>query len=824
MGRASLRGVADRPYVLDLADEAARDASTVGGKNAALAEMIQRLGPTGVRVPPGFATTAFAYWHFLDANELREPIALRLRKKGKGGKSLRETGRAIRRMIERADMPEDLSAQIARAYLDLGAATGAEDPDVAVRSSATAEDLPHASFAGQQETYLNVTGADDLVDACRRCFASLFTDRAIHYREEQGFDHESVALSIGVQKMVRSDLAGAGVLFTLDPETGFRKVVLINASFGLGETVVQGSVDPDQYVVFKPLLEDEALCPIVDQRRGEKAQHMVYAKRGPEPTRTVDTKRRDRERMVLSQDEILKLARWGVTIERHYDAPMDVEWAKDGETGELLVVQARPETVQSRRKSAGLETWRIDDAGEVLCRGLAVGSAVAAGPVRALRSASQGDRLEEGAILVTERTDPDWVPLMKRAAAIVTDHGGRTSHAAIVSRELGVPAVVGAGDATQVLKTGREVTVNCAEGEEGLVHDGIAAFESTPIDPEDVPETETRVMLNLANPGAAFRWAALPADGVGLLRLEFLIGNGIQVHPMALVHPDRVKDREARRRIRELTRGYDDPAEYFVDRLAWGIARIAAAWHPKPVIVRTSDFKTNEYAELVGGAAFEREEANPMLGVRGASRYYAERYREGFALECRALQRVRETLGLENVVVMIPFCRTVAEADRVLGVLAEHGLQRGRHGLEVYCMTEVPSNVLLAERFAERFDGFSIGSNDLTQLVLGVDRDAEELEALYDEADEAVRTAIRQAVEAAHRGGITIGFCGQAPSDDPEFAGWLSEVGIDSVSVTPDSFARVKDAIAAFEATRRTSGSRSRSGSGSGSEEKGEER
>lgn len=784
-------------YVLDLADLTARDVGRVGGKNASLGEMIRSLRPTGVNVPPGFAITADAYWAFLDANQLREPIQAALAALKTEKESLQHASKTIRGLIARAEFPPELAVAINDAYSALCKKIGRADVDVAVRSSATAEDLPTASFAGQQETFLNVAGEANVMEATRDCFASMFTERAIAYRETHGFDHMQVALSVGVQQMVRSDKAGAGVLFTIDTETGFPNVVLVNAGWGLGENVVRGSIEPDQYVVFKPLLDNPEVTPIIEKRLGQKQQKLVYANRTA--TRNVQTSAADRISYVLTDEEILTLARWGCAIEAHYRRPMDVEWAKDGESGQLYIVQARPETVHSRRTSSVLSSYTLEQTGPRLLTGLSVGSAVATGKVRKLRSASDGKVFEDGAILVTEMTDPDWVPIMKRAAAIVTDHGGRTSHAAIVSREMGLPAVVGTGQATQVLKDGQEITVSCAEGDEGHVYDGIAKFEVQEVHPEELPNTRTRVALILANPADSLRWWRLPADGVGLARMEFIIGNIIRVHPMALAHFEQVADRTIRHQIEGLTAGYSDKTEYFVDTLARGIARIAAAWFPKPVIVRTSDFKTNEYANLIGGAQFEPNEENPMLGFRGATRYASERYREGFALECRALKRVRDQIGLTNVVVMIPFCRTPDEADQVLDVLAANGLVRGVNGLEVYVMCEVPSNVILTEAFAARYDGFSIGSNDLTQLVLGVDRDSAELAPLFDERNEAVMTLIQDVIERAHRCGREVGLCGQAPSDYPDFARFLVDAGIDSMSVTPDSFVQVKQHVAAAE-------------------------
>jgi pyruvate, water dikinase len=785
------------------------DVPRVGGKNASLGEMVGNLTTSGVKVPPGFATTADAYWRFVESNGLKATISSVLSELESGKTSLADAGQTIRRAFLRGEWPKETSDAILVAYRELGRRAGKDDPDVAVRSSATAEDLPDASFAGQQETYLNIRGERPLLEACRRCYASLFTDRAISYRQAKGFDHLEVALSIGVQRMVRSDLAGAGVMFSIDTETGFDKVVLINAAWGLGENVVQGAVDPDEYEVFKPLLCDPSLLPIIEKKRGEKARKMIYTSDGDRPTKNVPTSKAERAAFVLSDDEILILSRWACVIEDHYGQPMDMEWAKDGETGETFIVQARPETVQSRREAGAVKTYRIKKKGRKLVSGLSIGDAVVAGPVCAIDSPRDIGRFVDGAILVTQTTDPDWMPIMKRAAAIVTDHGGRTSHAAIVSRELGLPAIVGTGNATHLLHDEQDVTVSCAEGDEGFVYEGIAEYEVEEVDFGSIPATRTKVMLNLANPAAAFRWWRIPADGVGLARMEFVVGNHIKVHPMALVRYDALKDNEAKRTIAELTVGYEDKTEYFVDRLARGLARIAAARYPHPVIVRTSDFKTNEYANLVGGAEFEPKEENPMLGFRGASRYYSPRYREGFALECRAIRRLRRDMGFKNVIVMIPFCRSTKEADRVLEVLAENDLKRGEDGLEVYVMCEIPSNVILAKAFAERFDGFSIGSNDLTQLTLGVDRDSSELAELFDEQDDAVKWMIRSVIGEAHTAGAKVGLCGQAPSDHPEFAEFLVQCGIDSMSVSPDSFIAVKRRVAAAESamsTRRPAG------------------
>jgi pyruvate,water dikinase len=788
---------ADR-LVLPLADLDNGDVARVGGKNASLGEMIGALGSEGVRVPDGFATTAEAYRRFIPANALEPRIRERVEAYRQGKQSLQDTGAAIRGLILDASLPEDLADAIRAAYRELAEQLGRDEPAVAVRSSATAEDLPEASFAGQLETFLNIRGEKALLRAVQRCYASLFTDRAIAYREDHDFDQLQVALSVGVQQMVRSDLGAAGVMFSLDTDTGFPRTVLINGAWGLGETVVQGSVDPDEFLVFKPLLDDKKRRPIIARDLGGKAAKLVYADDPEQPTCRVDTSDEERHTPVLSDVEVLALARWAVLIEHHYGKPMDMEWAKDGETGELFIVQARPETVHSQRAPDTLKSYHLIQAGDELARGYAIGDAIAAGPVRRLDSPDESDRFKRGDVLVTGMTDPDWVPIMRRAAAIVTDHGGRTSHAAIVSRELGLPAVVGTGTGTQTLEDGAEVTVSCAEGETGFVYAGTADFEAKDIDLSDIPETRTKVMLNLANPAAAMRWWRLPSDGVGLARMEFIINQHIKVHPLALLHPDRVDD-DARAEIDALTRGCEDKAQYFVDRLARGIARIAAGSHPNPVIVRMSDFKTNEYADLIGGRAFEPTEANPMLGWRGASRYYSDDYRDGFALECAAIRQARQDIGLDNIVVMIPFCRTPEEADQVLAAMAEHGLTRGENGLEVYVMCEIPSNVLLAAEFSERFDGFSIGSNDLTQLVLGVDRDSDRLAHLFDERNPAVKQMIASVILTAHEHERKVGLCGQAPSDHPDFAAFLVRAGIDSISVNPDSFLNVKQAVAEAE-------------------------
>ena len=779
------------------------DVAIVGGKNSSLGEMIQNLRDKGIRVPDGFATTAEAYWAFLKANNLVEKIRAQLDALKGDENSLAVVGSAIRRMILAAKFPDEVAGAIKEAYRELGRRYKTENVGVAVRSSATAEDLPQASFAGQQESFLNINGEDLLLDACRRCYASLFTNRAITYRREQGFEDLKVALSVGIQKMVRSDKASAGVIFTLDPETGFRKVVVINAAWGLGESVVQGAVNPDEYVVFKPLLGGKGLTPIIGKTMGEKEQKVIYALNGTHETKTVNTSRKERTSFALNDEEILQLARWAGMIEDHYKKPMDIEWAKDGQSNELFIVQARPETVQSRRVAASLKTYRLKGTGTRLLTGLSIGQAIAVGKAQVIKSAEDIDQFEDGSILVTGMTDPDWVPIMKKAAGIITDHGGRTSHAAIVSRELGIPAVVGTEKATTILKDGQEITLSCAEGDQGHIYEGILNFDQSDVDLAKIPETKTNIMMNIASPAAAFRWWQLPCKGIGLARMEFIVNNIIKVHPMALIRFHDLKDKEAHRRIQELTGTYEDKTEYFVDHLSQGIAKIAASQHPYPVILRMSDFKTNEYANLIGGKEFEYEEENPMLGFRGASRYYNDRYKEGFALECKAVRRAREEMGLTNLIVMIPFCRNPEEGKKVLEVMAENGLRRGDKGLEIYVMAELPSNIILAEQFADIFDGFSIGSNDLTQLVLGVDRDSSELAYLFDEQNEAVKIEIAALISGAHKKKRKVGLCGQAPSDHPEFAAFLVESGIDSISVNPDSVMLVLEQVAKTEAKKR---------------------
>lgn len=775
-----------------------RDLPRVGGKNANLGELIRSLSGAGVRVPDGFAITADAFRRHLAENGLDAEIYDALdRLDVTDVAALARTAQELRERVARAPLPRDLEAAVLAAYDALSAQHREAEADVAVRSSATAEDLPDASFAGQHESYLDVRGHAALVDAVRACMASLFTDRAIVYRHERGFAHRAVGLSVGVQKMVRSDLACAGVIFTLDTESGFRDVVELTGAWGLGETVVKGRVNPDEFTVHKPTLA-AGFRPILRRAAGDKGRKLIYAPGGA--TVEVAVPDADRRRLVLGDDEVLALARWAVAIEAHHGIPMDIEWAKDGKTGELFIVQARPETVHARRAAPSFELFRISGAGRALVTGKSVGAKVAYGKVRVIRSAAELPRFQPGEVLVAPSTDPDWEPVLARAAAIVTDHGGRTCHAAIISRELGIPCVVGTERASSVLRDGDLVTVSCAEGDEGRVYAGEVPFAREVIDPATLPRPPVPVMLNVGNPENAFLLGRLPSAGVGLARIEFIVSSHIGVHPMALLHPERVTDPAARAELERRTAGVAAPGELFVDGLASGVARIAAAFWPRPVIVRFSDFKTNEYANLLGGAAFEPVEANPMIGFRGASRYYDPRYREAFALECAAIRRVREVMGLTNVKVMIPFCRTLGEGRAVLDELAGNGLRRGEAGLEVWVMCEIPNNVVLAAGFSELFDGFSIGSNDLTQLTLGVDRDSSLLAHLFDEQDPGVQALIAQVVEVAHAHHRKVGLCGQAPSDHPEFAGFLSSIGIDSISVTPDALPRVVRHLAAREA------------------------
>jgi pyruvate,water dikinase len=811
----------DQQLVLWLDKVRLEDVHLVGGKNASLGEMIQQLTPQGVRVPMGFATTSHAYRYFIEKTGLDAQLRAVL-----GGfdvndvTELRRRGRKARSLILNAVFPDDLKAAILDAYHHMCETAGQNlylgdesclshaytEVDVAVRSSATAEDLPDASFAGQQETYLNVYGDQAVLIACKKCYASLFTDRAISYRTIKDFDHFDVALSVCIQRMVRSDLATSGVMFSIDTETGFQNAVLITAAYGLGENVVQGTVNPDEYVVFKPTLKS-GHKPILNKRLGTKALRMVYDTTGTELTKNEPVPLVDQGRFAIEEEDILQLAHWACTIEDHYTqlrgvaSPMDIEWAKDGITGELFIVQARPETVQSQKSQNELRSYILDvpEGVEPVARGRAVGDLIGQGEACVISEISQITQFRPGEVLVTARTDPDWEPIMKQASAIVTDQGGRTCHAAIIARELGIPAIVGCDNATQLLTMGEPVTVSCAGGEEGVIYRGELPFrvETTKLD--SLPETRTKIMMNVGNPELAFTLAALPNDGVGLARLEFIIANHIKVHPLALLNFDNLANGSEKREIQQLTALYDHKPDYFIDKLAQGVGTLAAAFYPKPVVVRLSDFKSNEYAHLLGGSTFEPDEENPMLGWRGASRYYDDRYRDGFALECQALKRVRDDMGLTNVILMVPFCRTPDEGRRVLEEMAKHGLVRGENDLKVYVMCELPNNVVLADEFSQVFDGFSIGSNDLTQLTLGLDRDSSLVAHLFDERSEGVKRMVKMAITTAKEYHRKIGICGQGPSDYPEFARFLVEQGIDSISLNPDTVIKTRLEIADME-------------------------
>ncbi|MEE3718986.1 phosphoenolpyruvate synthase [Tumidithrix elongata RA019] len=794
----------DEAFVLWFEQVGIADIPLVGGKNASLGEMIRELKVQGVNVPNGFATTAYAYRYFIKAagieSKLRQLFATL---DVENVNNLRSVGKQARSLILNTPMPQPIQEAIRRAYARLCSQYGSET-DVAVRSSATAEDLPDASFAGQQETYLNVHGLSTVLTACQNCFASIFTDRAISYRTIKGFDHFDVALSVGVQKMVRSDLATSGVMFSIDTETGFRNAALITAAYGLGENVVQGAVNPDEYLVFKPTLKT-GFSPILEKRLGTKEIKMIYDIGGGKLTKNISVPVSERNKFALNDAEILKLAKWACIIEDHYsqvrgqDTPMDIEWAKDGETGELFIVQARPETVQSQKSSSVLRNYRLQAQEDVLITGRSVGKAIGQGKARVILETHKLDEFQAGEVLVTNKTDPDWEPIMKKASAIVTNQGGRTCHAAIIAREMGIPAIVGCGDASSAIATGQEVTVSCSEGEEGRVYAGLIPFaiEETLLD--KLPRTRTKILMNVGNPEEAFGLAAIPCDGVGLARFEFIIANHIKAHPLALIHFDRLEDEAAKKEIATLTAGYAHKPDFFVDKLAYGVGTIAAAFYPNPVVVRMSDFKSNEYANLLGGRQFEPSEENPMIGWRGASRYYDPKYSEAYGLECKALKRVRDDMGLTNVIPMIPFCRTPEEGRKVIAEMEKHGLKRGENGLQVYVMCEIPSNVILAEQFSEVFDGFSIGSNDLTQLTLGLDRDSSLVAHIFDERNDAVKTMVAMVIAKAKACDRKIGICGQAPSDYPEFARFLVEQGIDSISLNPDSLLPTMLAIASVE-------------------------
>ena len=783
-------------YIRWFRDLLLTDVPLVGGKNASLGQMISQLHAQGIRIPDGFAVTAAAYWYYLEHNHFIKTMQQTMNQLSDYTDIalLKKVGHEIRSLLVDGKMPADLAQEIIQAYHELSQEYKQTACDVAVRSSATAEDLPTASFAGQQETYLNVRGDEQLLVSCKKSMASLFTDRAIVYRIEQGFDHFDVALSVGVQKMIRSDLASSGVTFSLDTESGFKEVVLIESSWGLGEAIVKGLVIPDEFMVFKPTLAQN-FKPIIKKQLGTKTVKIIYAN---SDTKTVPVPRAEQEQFSLTDDEILELARITVIIEDHYSAlknkwsPMDIEWAKDGVDGKIYVIQARPETVHAIKKETILQQYVLKDGfqaheKQLLLTGLSIGQQIVSGKVRIIEDVRDSGQVQEGDIIVTGMTDPDWVPVMKKAAGIVTDRGGRTCHAAIVSRELGITAIVGTHDATKKIEDKQVVTLDCSRGNVGFIYEGTIPFVVQDIKLAEVPAIPVALMVNIADPDSAFQVSFLPTAGVGLARLEFIITYSIKIHPLALIHPDRIKDKAVLQEIETYTAAYPNKIDFFVDRLAQGIGMIAAAFYPRPVIVRLSDFKSNEYRNLIGGIYFEPEEENPMLGFRGASRYCHERYKEAFALECAALKKVRDTMGLTNVRIMVPFVRTVKEAVGVLHEMKNNGLEQGVNGLQMVMMSEVPSNVLLVDEFSKLFDGFSIGSNDLTQLTLGVDRDSELLADIFDERDEAVKKIMKLAIEGAHRNGRYIGICGQAPSDYPEIAQFVISCGIDSISLNPDS-------------------------------------
>ncbi|MEM2139002.1 MAG: phosphoenolpyruvate synthase [Candidatus Woesearchaeota archaeon] len=779
------------------------DVPLVGGKNASLGEMYVNLTSKGVKVPNGFAITAYAYHYLLEKAGIKEKIKEILKDLNtRDMDNLAERGHKVRSLIRSVEFPQELKTAVLNAYRDLCGAYDKQrrDVDVAVRSSATAEDLPDASFAGQQETYLNIKGEHQLLESCKKCFASLFTNRAISYRVDKGFDHFKIGLSIGVQKMVRSDLASSGVMFSIDTESGFKDAVLITSAYGLGENVVQGAVNPDEFFVFKPTLK-KGYKSIISKKVGNKEIKMIYDLQGSKsPTKNIPVPEEDRKKFSINDDEILTLAKWATIIEEHYSQkagyfkPMDMEWAKDGITNELFIVQARPETVVSRKDKSKIEEFKLLEKGKILVIGRSVGQKIGQGVAHVIKDVKDINKFKEGEVLITDMTDPDWEPIMKIASAIVTNRGGRTCHAAIISRELGIPCVVGTNNATQEIKTGDKVTVSCAEGDDGYVYEGLLKYEAKKIDLTSLPKLKTQIMMNVGNPEEAFELSFLPNDGVGLAREEFIINSYIKVHPIALIEYNK-QDEETKKIIDDLSYGYDDKKEFFVDKLAQGVAMIAAAFYPKKVILRFSDFKTNEYANLIGGKNYEPKEENPMIGWRGASRYYKDGYKDGFALECKAIKKVRDEMGLTNLELMIPICRTVEEGHKVLSEMEKHGLKQGQNGLKVHVMCEVPSNAILADEFLDVFDGFSIGSNDLTQFTLACDRDSQLVADIYDERNPAVKKLIKNAIEVANKKGRYIGICGQAPSDYPDFAQFLVESGIHSLSLNPDSIVRTRMAI-----------------------------
>ena len=780
-----------------------KDVPKVGGKNASLGEMYSKLTSKGVAIPNGFAVTAQAYDYFVTTQGVKKQIKEILADLNTHDiHNLQDRAKKVRQAILKAEFPEDLREQIVAAYKTLSKEFKMKNVDVAVRSSATAEDLVDASFAGQQDTYLNIEGEEELLDACRRCMASLFTDRAISYRSDKGYDHFSVKLSITVQKMVRSDLATSGVMFSIDTESGFRDAVLINSIYGLGEYIVQGMVNPDEFYVHKPTLK-LGYKPIISKSVGLKRKKMVYDSKSKNNVKNMPVAKKDQARFSITDKEVLQLATWAVQIEDHYKKPMDMEWAKDGRTGKLYIVQARPETVRSQDDPNVLIEYSLKEKGKIIAVGASVGQKIGQGKVHIIKDAKNIDKFKAGEVLVTEMTDPDWEPIMKIAGAIVTNSGGRTCHAAIISREMGIPCVVGTGNGTEKLKNGQNITVSCAEGEKGFVYNGLVKYDVKKTNLKNFKKSNTKVMMNIGNPEMAMAQSFIPNEGVGLAREEFIISNYIRIHPLALLNFSKLKNKKDKKFIEEHTAAYSSKPQFFVDKLAEGVARIAASFYPKDVIIRLSDFKSNEYASMIGGAQFEPDERNPMIGWRGASRYYSPKYLPAFILECKALVKVRKEMGLKNLKIMVPFCRTIEEGKKVLKIMADNGLKRGVDGLEVYVMCEIPSNVVLADQFCEIFDGFSIGSNDLTQLTLGVDRDSELVSHVYDERNDSVKELIGYVIETAKKHHRKIGICGQAPSDFPDFAQFLVEEGIDSISLNPDTVIKTMIAIKQTEAKKK---------------------
>jgi len=795
----------DKKFIMWFDEIGIEDIPYVGGKNASLGEMYQNLTKKGVKIPYGFAITAYAYRYILEKSGVKNEIKKIFKDLDTHNMdSLADKGRKIRELIRHEEIPKDLEKEIFAAYDKLCKIEKMQEVDVAVRSSATAEDLPDASFAGQQESYLNIRGKENLLEAVRKCFASLFTNRAISYREDKHFDHFSIALSVVVQRMVRSDLASSGIMFSIDTETGFREVVVINSTYGLGENIVQGAVNPDEFIVFKPTLK-EGKKPIISKVLGEKAIRMVYDTQGNKPTKNISVETADRNKFSITDAQALQLAKWACDIEDYYSKkankfkPMDMEWALDGKTNELFIVQARPETVQSQKNLNSYTTFSLQTTAKPIVVGKSVGQQISTGKVKVIKSAKEINQFKKGEILVTEMTDPDWEPIMKIASGIITNKGGRTCHAAIISRELGIPCIVGTLDGTVKLKTGQEVTMDCSSGDAGFVYEGKVPFTKQTIDLKELQKTKTQLMMNVGNPEQAFDLSFIPNDGVGLAREEFIINSWIQIHPLALINYNKITDTEVKAKIDALTIGYEDKKQFFVDKLAEGVGRIAAAFYPKKVILRLSDFKSNEYANLIGGKVYEPEESNPMIGWRGASRYYQGNYVAGFALECQAIKKVREEFGLTNLELMIPFCRTLDEAKKVMAELKKNGLEKGKNGLKINCMCEIPSNVILAEDFLDIFDGYSIGSNDLTQLTLGLDRDSELLGNIYDERNPAVKKLLSDVIKIANKKGKYVGICGQAPSDFPDMAEFLVKEGIESMSLNPDSIIKTRIAIAKLE-------------------------